>query len=851
MTKLMIVESPEKAQTIQKYLGDGWVVRASVGHINDMSKDGLGFDKETLDIDYQLSDKGKKIVSELKQIIKRCDKIYLATDLDREGEAISYALKKELNINNYERCVFDRVTKDAVLHAIQNTRQIDMNMVHAQESRRILDRAVGWQSTEALTNYVGKLMPVGRVQSQIVKIIVNREREIEAFSETKHFNIKAFFDQKSWNAMLKLKESGLGQTIGDKNKTLYWLDDELSKHVTANAKQFEVLSTEMTKAASYAPPAFDTISMQQAAFNKLGFNGKKCDSVAQSLYQNGHITYIRTDSTNISDESYERLKAYADANKIRLDGKKREGKKAALAQEAHECIQPTDYNYRGEGLSGDEKKLYDLIWNRTMASQAAPTISDVTTVELKTVVDDKDYFFKAVGSVVIDKGWREIYADMGDDNDSEAEAEAKNKVPANLKDGDIITANEVVRMDQKTTPPSYYTEASIKDYLKKAGIGRPSTYSNLIEKVGENGHKYIYTDNKGKGKKGYLRPNSTAFELVDSTNDVLSIMNSDFTAQMEQSLDDIVEGKVKYDAFVKGFLKTLDSENKALNDKEPITPRVHCEKCESTMLKNRRKDGKGEYWRCTNKDCGHVAADNNGKPLTEADREARRKQKEEQIKAFTNEDGTPKFPCPECQSVLIRLKSKKKEGVYFWACSKQHGDCNFLDFEHSETQTPNFAYLNELKKEFSNPNGTAKYPCPECGNFLVKKTSKKGNPYWGCISLKTKCEYMTGHNDQEDRPLTKEEAEARKKDSAYQPDWLKQEIEASKDKDGNYKWFCVACKSPLHQKLSKNGKIYYKCQNEVCSKMFYDKDGEPDFSEGDGKKGKGSGMTPKPKPKGR
>lgn len=839
----MIVESPGKLATIRKYLGSDWMVEASVGHVNDLpSKGGLGVNKETLEINYQLTERGKDVVKKLKQRVKQADMVYLATDLDREGEAIAEALRKELSLTEYKRCVFDEITKTAIMNALASTRKIDYDLVHAQETRRIFDRVVGWDGTKALTNHLGVLSPVGRVQSQAVHIIVKREREIEAFVETEHYSVKAWLENSAWNATLDLKKSGLGEKINESN-TLYWLDKTGAEKLKEKLRELEVMSCETQPAYSKAPPAFRTSTMQQSAYKKLGLSIKDTDAAAQSLYQQGLITYIRTDSTSISDDGYKLIKNYAEKHGLTLANEKQQGKKGAVAQEAHECIRPTDFEYKGADLTGNEKALYELIWQRAVASQLAAKVSDVTTIWLKSNIEGKDYWFKASGSVVTFKGWTAVYSDDESDKKDENDGVLEKK-----EVGAVLPVTKSALLIKKTKPPEYFDEATLNDYLDRRGIGRPSTTAKILEKIGEKGHGYI-RDEKLKGKKTVLRPNASAFNLVDAIGDDFSIMDEQFTFEMEEGLDKIANGELDHVAFTKKFLHTFDEEVEVLNKKEKKFESEPCDKCNSPMMRLPAKGKKSFYWRCTNQECNNMCFDRDGKPVTQ---EAIENEQKERLKPYLNSDGTAKFPCPQCQEPLYRLESRNKPGVYYWRCSAPKDKCEYMDYDDSENQRPAYMKNKELLNKYSNDDGTPIHPCPQCLKALVMEISKKGNKYWHCIDKKN-CDYMAYHNDETNAPVSENEKQSG--GGAKHADWFEKEKKVSTDANGNYLWHCVHCKEPLHQKLSKSNNIYYQCINAKCKQRYYDKDGEPNLKEypdndTTGKKGTLKPKNKAPKPKG-
>ena len=741
--KLMIVESTEKGKSIKGYLNSietdsSWDVVACKGHIQDLSTDkkskfgSLGLNKATLEMDYQLSSKGADIVKKLRDMIKKNNyaRIIIATDLDREGEAIAEHLRIRLGLedSDYDRCTFNEITKEAVKKSINNPRKIDKNLIKAQDTRRILDKVVGWEASTAISRAANRKTPMGRVISQAVRMVVMRENERNSFVKKEHYGIELGFD--GWTAQLDLKQSELINNLSDEG---YWQEKELATKIAERLKGESLAVIESSKEIEkkYALPPFETSTMQQAAMNKLNWKAKKCDATAQKLYQSGHITYIRTDSTVISDEAFEMLKKYGEKQGYEIVETKREGKKGKVDQEAHECIRPSSFEFDGEGLDSDEKLLYDLIKTRCIASQIEAAEYEVVSLTLAT---DDDYIFKASGSTLIKKGWKNLLS--GDDSgDEEDEPESTNPVPLK-KNGDEVTPETSEVLIKSTSKPPRLTQVTLGAMLKKNGIGRPSTYASVYEKMDAAHHGYI--NEKGK----FYEPSEHAQQMVKLTQDDLCIMDTAFTMSMEDHLDDIANGKIENDVYIYNFFERLEDNLETILKKH-VTPDSKCLECgEETLRRIPRKTGDSYFWGCRNNDCGATFSDEDGKPI-------------DFEKEFLNEDGSPKFPCPNCKRHLIRIKAKKTKKKW-WVCSDKEKDkakkCDFIA-ANNEAGEPDFEARKSREewmqkiKDAHDEDGNPKHPCPECKKALIKSTSKKGDDYFKCSSKKADCDYFTMADD--------------------------------------------------------------------------------------------------------
>ncbi len=570
--KLVIVESPAKARTIAQYLGDGYEVQASVGHIRDLvdtkdlppelKKGSLG--KFSVDVDngfepyYVVSDSKKKTVTELKRALKDADELYLATDEDREGEAIAWHLLEVLKPKvPVKRMVFHEITKEAIQRAEQNTREIDTALVDAQETRRILDRLYGFEISPVLWRKVGPGLSAGRVQSAATRLVVDRERERLAFVSADYWDLTASLTDSdadsAFTARLarvegkRIAQGGDFDDAGALKADVVALDESaaqtLVEALRAPAATFTVAKLE-TKPYSRRPAApFTTSTLQQEASRKLRFSARTTMSLAQSLYENGYITYMRTDSTTLSQQAIDAARNQA----VKLYGadsipeKPRSyASKSKNAQEAHEAIRPSGDTFRtpaelASQLRGDEFKLYDLIWKRTVASQMADAKGSTATVTIAADGGEGARAeFTASGTVITFRGYQAAYEE-GRDEARNASDEASAKLPP-LEEGQTLTAAELEAKGHSTTPPPRYTEASLVKALEELGIGRPSTYASIISTIIDRG----YVTPRGQA----LVPNWIAFSVVRLLEDHFSeLVEYDFTAEMEDDLDKIANGE--------------------------------------------------------------------------------------------------------------------------------------------------------------------------------------------------------------------------------------------------------------------------------------------------------------------
>lgn len=608
MTALVIVESPKKAKTISAMLGKDFIVKASVGHIRDLPKRELGVSAPDYRPKYEATERGAKVIKELKELVKKVDKVFLASDLDREGEAISWHLQSVLGLKeNYQRIVYKEITDSAIKQAFTNPQRIDLKMVASQEARRVLDRLVGYRVSSFLREKSGLNLPCGRVQSPAVKILVMREKHIKDFTSINHFSVKANF-LNGWSATLDLEASNL---IVKPEK--YLLDKKIAEDLISKIETLQIKS--ITQKPSEIKPSspFKTSLMQRAAFNKYSFSSEQTMKIAQSLYEKGLISYHRTDSINISDEAFEMVKIYATANKLPVVIKKNTWNEKTDAQNAHEAIRPSSLEANTDSLSDDEKLLYNLILLRFVASQL-----ENTKVMNKIIIlqGEAGSLFKATGSTIIDKGWKCL---LSSDDVEEAEHSEETKLPASLVEGQnlFITTDFTLNLeDKKTIPSSRYNQATLTDALEKYGIGRPSTYASIMNKIIEHG----YVEEKGTGKKKYLHATEKAFRLFDSLENNFDFFDLEYTKHIEVELDKIASGAARYREVLAKLDGDIDKSMQKSNVKYAYD--FDCEQCKSKLKRHYSNDKKVHWWGCSSyPDCKQTYRDNNEKPVFSTDRE--------------------------------------------------------------------------------------------------------------------------------------------------------------------------------------------------------------------------------------
>ncbi len=667
MKNLVIVESPSKSKTIEKYLGKDFKVTSSKGHICDLAtkgKEGLGVDiEDDFKPTYVVSPDKKSVVSELKKLVKNSDFVYLATDPDREGEAISWHLARELglDVNENNRIVFNEITKNAVLNALKEPRNIDMALVRSQETRRILDRIIGFKLSKLLQKKIGS-KSAGRVQSIALRMICDREKEIQAFVPEEYWNIIAHLGKKLDAELGKYK----GKKIEIHN------EKEADAILKALSEEFTLASIneKAKKRAAYLP--FITSTLQQEASTKLGFTSRKTMMVAQSLYEGvelsdgaqGLITYMRTDSTRLSKEFV--AAAY---DKIEKDyGKEYKGfyrvKNDESSQDAHEAIRPTNLNNEPDKikqyLSNDQYKLYKFIYYRALASLMKEAVFDSVTY----VFDNNGYEFTVSGSKMNFDGFLKVYGDY----DS-----SKDVILPKLEQGEVIRCTDIEKQQHFTEAPSRYTEAKLIKALEEEGVGRPSTYATIIDTI-EKRNYVEYKKASDSGKTKYFFPTEQGVLTDEKLREYFqSVINIKYTAQMESELDEIAENKVDnveaLREFYDRFQPLVDDAYEQMEKKQPEKTGEICPECGGDVVIRSGKYGK--FKSCINY------------PTCKWHESLQKKEEPEEVGRN----------CPNCGKPL--LKRKSRYGTYFIGCSG-YPKCNYL--EAIEGQKPRRFYRGKKKQ---------------------------------------------------------------------------------------------------------------------------------------------------------
>jgi DNA topoisomerase-1 len=661
---LVIVESPSKSKTIEKYLGKDFKVVSSKGHIRDLAttgKLGLGVDIDNGFKPNYIPIKGKSsVISSLKKDVKDSDIVYLASDPDREGEAIAWHLKDALGIKDkqYKRVLFNEITHDKVLEAINNPTVIDDDLVKSQETRRILDRIIGFRLSKLLQAKIGA-KSAGRVQSVALKLIVDREREIENFVPEEYWKIVAIFPEYEAE-LFKYKNDDI--ELHNEEEANYVLD-----HLSEN---YKVESIDKKEKKRHSKFPFITSTLQQEASTKLGFPAKKTMSIAQKLYEGidigtettGLITYMRTDSIRLSaDFTKPAMKYIEETYGKKYVGYVKEAKAKDNVQDAHEAIRPTSVLREPtkikQYLSGDEFKLYSLIYKRTLASLMADATVNATTI----IFDNNDYKFKTTGSILIFDGYLKVYGDYESSED---------KILPEIGENEIATTTNVESTQHFTQPPARYTEAKLIKELEELGIGRPSTYATIIDTI--KSRDYVTLEDKK------FKPTAMGFETTDKLQEFFKdIINTDYTRDMEEDLDKVAEGKAIWNKILKDFYDIFEPRVKeafaSMEKKAAEETGETCPECGSPLVV--RKGKYGEFVACSNyPTCKYIKKD---------------KEQEEIIEVCN---------CPNCDGKIIVRKSKR--GKVFYGCN------NYPKCKTAYWDKP-------IDKK-----------CPECGNMLTEKNNQ-------------------------------------------------------------------------------------------------------------------------------
>ena len=659
---LVIVESPSKSKTIEKYLGKDYKVVSSKGHIRDLATSGqygLGVDIENGFKPNYVPIKGKSsVIKSLKKDVKDSEMVYLASDPDREGEAIAWHLKDALGIKDkgYKRVLFNEITHDKVIDAINNPTVIDDNLVKSQETRRILDRIIGFRLSKLLQSKIGA-KSAGRVQSVALKLIVDREREIEAFIPEEYWKIIAIFPEYEAE-LFKYKKDDIELHS----------EEEANKVLDALSEEYKVESIDKKEKKRKSKFPFTTSTLQQEASTKLGFPARKTMSIAQKLYEGidlgsetvGLITYMRTDSIRLSDDFVKPAMKYIEENfGKKYVGYVKQAKKNDNVQDAHEGIRPTsvlrDPLKVKQYLSNDEFKLYSLIYKRTLAS----LMSDATVNQTVIIFDNNDYKFKTTGQILIFDGYLKVYGDYESSED---------KILPEIGDGEVAITNNVECSQHFTKPPARYTEAKLIKELEELGIGRPSTYATIIDTI--KSRNYVTLEEKK------FVPTSMGIETTDKLQEFFSdLINTEYTRDMETDLDNVAEGKKVWNEVLADFYKLFEPRVKgAFTDMEKKAAEETgeaCPECGNPLVI--RKGKYGEFVACSNyPECKYI--------------------KKEEVQDVEVCD------CPNCSGKIVEKKSRR--GKLFYGCN------NYPKCKTAYWDKP-------INKK-----------CPECGEMLVEKNNK-------------------------------------------------------------------------------------------------------------------------------
>lgn len=668
---LVIVESPAKAKTIENYLGSDYTVLSSVGHIRDLATTGpggLGVDVEDhFKPNYKNVTGKSKVIKELKQASKNAEAVYLATDPDREGEAISWHLADVLglDVNLNRRVVFNEITKDAILEAFKHPRAIDMDLVRSQESRRILDRIIGFKLSKLLQSKI-KSKSAGRVQSVALKLIVEREKEIQKFESKEYWSIHAMFERESAKIEAELVKKA--------NKKIAIANEEEVKAILSELSDPYVIEKVEKKNKSKQPKLpFITSTLQQEAASKLGYNAKKTMTIAQKLYEGinigsetvGLITYMRTDSTRLADNFVDATKSFIKqtygANYVKTGATNT--KKVKNAQEAHEAIRPSSVTRTPEDmkpyLKRDELRLYKLIWERAVASLMKSATVEATTIEVRS----NDYLFRVNGQILVFDGYLRVYS----------YEETKNAALPRLTEGDTLALVDVDPQQHFTQPPARYSEAKLIKEMEELGIGRPSTYAQTMETLKNRG--YVTLEDKK------FKPTDQGILTSDKLAEFFSeFINVEYTAEMENNLDEISKGqKVWYDelkGFYDHFMPMLENAQKNMEKIAPVEIGEECPECGSPLVVRRGRYG--EFIACSGyPTCKYI----------------KKEAKEEAAPISTG------VKCPKCESGEI-VEKKTRRGKVFYGCNQYPG-CDYA------------LWHKPIDKK-----------CPKCDSLLVVKGKK-------------------------------------------------------------------------------------------------------------------------------
>ncbi|MBU1151934.1 type I DNA topoisomerase [Patescibacteria group bacterium] len=720
---LVIVESPAKAKTISRFLGKDYKVLASMGHVRDLPKSKMGVEVEkNFAPTYMISPDKKKVITQLKDELKKASKLWVATDEDREGEAIGWHLLEALKVDPKkmptERIVFHEITESAIKEALAHPRQIDQGLVDAQQARRVLDRLVGYELSPLLWKKIRYGLSAGRVQSVAVRLVVDREREIEAFKPEEYWNIIGDFEKE--DAKMKKEEKSFAAELSKKEGKKYEVKDEKeAKKVLADLKgaAYKVEKVEKKTAKRNPAAPFITSTLQQEASRKLGFSVKKTMMVAQQLYegmdvgkgQTGLITYMRTDSVNLADQALKQIKDFV----VKTYGKEfalsapRKFKGRKGAQEAHEAIRPVDITITPEDVLGhlekDQARLYELIWKRTVACQMKEAQLDKVAVDI--IPEGTAYTFRATGQTVKFPGFMEVYME-GRDEDEEEQQHGEKFLPE-LSEGEMVNLDKLNSTQHFTKPPARYTEASLVKKLESEGIGRPSTYAPTISTIMVRG----YIEKEAKA----LKPTELAMIVTDMlVEHFRNIVSYKFTAEMEDKLDEVEDGEREWVPMIREFYEpfhaTILEKDKSLKKEDVVKNEETDEICEKCGAKMVTKFGRfGRFLSCS----GYPEC-KNAKPL-EGSEQAKMEESPQVLEL------KKKFKGKKCDKCKSDMEVKTGRFGPFLGCSNYPECKNIMPI----------LVFSGVK-------------CPKCtnGQLIERRTKKGGRIFWGCNKF-PKCKFAT------------------------------------------------------------------------------------------------------------
>ena len=662
--KLMIIESPGKRVKLEEIMaairpGEEWRIVPSIGHIRDLPATGNNENEITTGIRsdltpvYQLTERGEEVAVRLKKAVSQATEVYLATDPDREGESIAWHIKEAIGIKNPIRVSFNEVTKERIAEALSQPGRIDMKMVAAQEARRVADRLFGYLVSGELRRQTGENLSAGRVQSVAVYLVVLREREIRAFKSIKHFGAELSF------AGAKLEDSWVVEWMTREGFTTkenpYFMDKPYAERVSA-VGSVTVISCENSPRSRNPPAPFISSTLQQAASNKLQWDPDTTMKIAQELFDQGHISYHRTDNPNVSEESMPAIRAAASAIRLDVVDKRRTWKAKDGAQEGHPGVTPTHWEIENVGGTLEQQELYDLIRTRALASQLIPAIYDSRKVILKGTdpVEGKQVIFGATGETMVEPGWLRLL--QNDDTADDAEKEQSNPIPK-LEAGQILNVSGGKLLEKTTSAPKRYTKASLVGAMEKEGIGRPSTYAAILNNISARNYVAL--------KARFLVPTPIGELVIERLEGKFSFLQISYTRDLDSSLDQISTGQTQFKPVMNSIYSVLRDEldsQKAIPTFKKEVPVFPCPECK-TPLHRIAKSANGPFWACTGQDCKVTLPDANGTPG--------------QRKVVALSD----YPCKQCGKPLIhrvkKVRKGAKGGYDFWGCSGFKDGCTY------------------------------------------------------------------------------------------------------------------------------------------------------------------------------